>query len=193
MRTHFRFCAAALLLASCGDAPRDASTVARAPLQGGGAAQLPPNHPGSGAALPAAHPGLEGSADAGLTDPSVFAGRAVLKGALAEATSGMLMVMLRAKGQRFPIWAYRVDIAAPEAERLGLAPAANGERVLTFALNKDMAMMPQAIPANVELEVAVSYDPDGDVDTKEGIVVGAVAAKAGDTALSIDIVPPAMQ
>ena len=171
-------------LCACGDAPRNAPPAAAS-------STLPPGHPGVDGALPAGHPGVAAEGVAELDDPSRFAGRAVLRGALAEASSGTLMVMLRPRGERFPIWAYVVDLADPDAAKQGLAPAENGARVLTFLLSKDTTLMRQAIPDRIELEVAVSYDPDGDVDTKGDQVVGVANAVRGDEALVVELDPGA--
>lgn len=166
-----------LFLASgCGDAPRPAaSTPSPAPRPSAGAGgELPAGHP------PIADPHAQRPT---VDDPSVFAGRAVLEGDIASAQQGRIMITLRQTGQRMPLWAYVVDVADPNASKLGLQPAADGKRELLFALNKDTTIIPSPLPKGVELEVEVRYDIDGNVDTRDDFFAATTPAKPGDTDL----------
>jgi hypothetical protein len=166
-------------LAACGDAPRPAPSGAPPsadPHTAPGAGQLPANHPPLDPAAP-------------KPDATQFAGRVVLKGALAEATTGALFVTLHPAGSRMPIWSYKVDLDDPDAAKKGLAPAAGGTRELTFALNQRTTMFPGNLPSAVELELAVLYDPDKSVDSKEGQVRAAVPAKPNDLGLYLELDP----
>jgi hypothetical protein len=174
----------ALACLACGDAPRPAAEpVTRAPAPN---PELPPGHP-SLDQLPAGHPQVGGVAPQvpELTDPSQFAGRALLKGELATATQGRIIVTLRQKGMRMPLWAYVLELSDPELEKKGLQPAVGDTRELIFALNKDTTILPSPLPKGVELEVEVAYDADGSVDTRDDAVTGVVDAKPGDLGLQI--------
>ncbi len=176
----------ALACLACGDAPRPANREPSIPAPAANS-ELPPGHPPLNA-LPSGHPQVgdtESSAAPELNDPSQFAGRALLKGELATATQGRIIVSLRQKGMRMPLWAYVLDLADPELEKKGLQPAVGGTRELIFALNKDTTILPSPLPKGVELEVEVAYDADGSVDTRDDAVAGVVDAKPGDLGLEI--------
>jgi hypothetical protein len=173
-----------LFLAACGDAPKPAPTHQPVDPHAG-----LPNAPSSVGQLPADHPPI---GDAGMRpDPTQFAGRVVLKGSLAQATTGALFITLHPAGSRMPIWSYKVDLDDPAADRKGLAPAKDGTRELTFALNQKTTMFPGNLPQAGELELAILYDPDKSVDSKEGQVRVAVPAKPGDVGLLLELDPDA--
>jgi hypothetical protein len=181
----------ALACLACGDAPRPASRELSTPTPAA-SSELPPGHPPLNP-LPAGHPQVGGGAAnqaPELNDPSQFAGRALLKGELATATQGRIIVSLRQKGMRMPLWAYVLDLADPELEKKGLQPAVGGTRELIFALNKDTTILPSPLPKGVELEVEVAYDADGSVDTRDDSVSGVVDAKPGDLGLEIVLEKP---
>lgn len=167
-----------LAFPGCGDAPRSAAPE----IASSRAAE-------SGGALPAGHPSLD-AAHAASSGGQV-AGRAILKGELAEATTGCLFVTLRIAGQRMPTWSYRVEMTDPAESKQGLAPAKDGVRELIFVLNEQTTLFQGAIDPLAEYEVQVMYDPDGSVDSKEGQVVAIAPAKIGAEDLYLELDPAA--
>lgn len=193
---------AAFTALACGDAPRPAaaSTPAAASATKPGPVTpgpLPDGHPPVGEQLPDGHPQLaSGAQRPELTDPSQFAGSALLKGELATTNVGRLMVTLRQKGQtgaKMPLWAYVVDLDDPEVEKKGLLAASGDTREFVFVLNKDTTILPSPLPKNVELEVELRYDADGSVDTRDDAVFAVVDAARGDTGLSLVLEKPAQK
>ncbi len=187
----------AVLSASCGDAPRPASPQSALPPASTAPGALPPGHPSLNE-LPPGHPQVAGASSqrAELTDPSQFAGVAVLKGELANATQGRLMVTLRQKGQsgpKMPLWAYVVDLDDPEVEKKGLMPARDGQREFMFVLNKDTTILPSPLPKNVALEVELRFDLDGSVDTRDDAYFAVVDTVRGDTQLELVLEKPTQQ
>ncbi len=168
-------------LAACSDAPSAVQTpAAHAPASD-------PHDPHAG--LPAGHPPLDPVQ--GAEDVGQVAGRAVLRGELANATAGCLFVTLRQAGQRMPTWTYRVDLDDPDVARKGLAAAADGARELTFVLNQKTSLMKVPVDTTVPLEVQVMFDPDGNVDSREGQVSAVAPAKLGDEDVLLELAPEA--
>jgi hypothetical protein len=169
-------------LAACSDAPGAAhAPAAHAP------AASNPHDPHAG--LPAGHPPL--APVHGAEDVGQVAGRAVLRGELASATGGCLFVTLRQAGQRMPTWTYRVDLDDPDAAKKGLAEAKDGARELTFVLNQRTSLMKVPVDTTVPLEVQVMFDPDGNVDSREGQVSSIAPAKLGDEDVRLELAPEA--
>lgn len=196
-KTQLGLCLVALTVLACGDAPRPAGPAPSQPKSPAKAGPLPDGHPPLGE-LPAGHPQLSGAAAQRpeLNDPSQFAGTALLKGELASATSGRLMVSLRQKGQsgpKMPLWAYVVDLDDPDAQKKGLSAPGGDTREFVFVLNKDTTILPSPLPKNVELEVELRYDADGSVDTRDDAVFAVVDAARGDTGLSLVLEKPAQK
>lgn len=192
--TQFSVCLFALAVLACGDAPRPAGPAPLQPKSPTQAGPLPDGHPPL-EELPAGHPQLSGAAAQRpeLTDPSQFAGTALLKGELASATTGRLMVTLRQKGQsgpKMPLWAYVVDLDDPDAHKKGLGALGGDAREFVFVLNKDTTILPSLLPPNVELEVELRYDLDGSVDTREDAVFAVADAVRGDTTLTLLLEKP---
>lgn len=160
-----KFALLTLLACACADEPAASSSARR-----------PQDHSGAGARK-------------GLDDPSQFAGTIELRGALARAEQGAVLVMLRLVGQPAPLWAYLVDFADPEAERHGLLTREDGSRALVFALNKDSTLIGAPLPQGQALEIAAVYDPDGDIDSKEGQVRAAAPARRGDLGITLALDP----
>ena len=144
----------------------------------GGEADSGVPEPHSG--LPAGHPGID------VIEGASFAGRAVLKGRLAEAEEGFLMISLFPAGTRLPILSYRVAMGDP-----ALATDAEGRRVLTFRLDDQSTLIPGRVPAGTPLEIGIRYDADGYVETKDGDVEARVAARPGDEGLELVLDPDA--
>src|SRR5687768_7543910 len=166
-----------LAFPGCGDAPRSA-----APESAG--APAPSDARGG---LPAGHPPLESAAKP--SSNAQVAGRAILKGALAETTSGCVFVTLRIADQRMPTWTYRVDMLDPAESKQGLGAAKDGVRELIFVLNEQTTLMQGAIDPLARYEVQIMYDPDGSVDSKEGQVVAIAPAKLGADDLYLELDP----
>ena len=165
MRQPLLLLLSAALLAACGDAPRPVTSTA--PQQPSG--QLPAGHPEIGQpSLPEGHPpmgGMGGAGGEGMIMDARVSGRLVLTGALAEA-EGFVLVSVRPKGMPMPLLSYKIDLADADATVDG-----EGRRVVPFRLDPGSTMMPfSGIPEGLELEVQARYDPDGFVETKEGVV-----------------------
>ena len=163
------FLLSALVFPACGDAPRSAPPES--------ASASAPSDPHAG--LPAGHP----PASSGQV-----AGRAILKGDLAQASGGCLFVTLRIAGQKMPTWSYRVDVVDPSESGKGLAATKDGVRELIFVLNQQTTLFQGVIDPTAKYEVQVMYDPDANVDSKEGQVaqVAAAAIGADDVYLELD-------
>lgn len=196
-RTFVLVASLAAFSSSCGDAPRPAAPQSAPPPVSNSTGALPQGHPPLNE-MPPGHPQVPGAATqrAELTDPSQFAGVALLKGELASATQGRLMVTLRQKGQsgpKMPLWAYVVDLDDPEAEKKGLMPAKDGAREFVFVLNKDTTILPSPLPKSVELEVELRFDLDGSVDTRDDAYFAVTDAVRGATQLELVLEKPAQK
>jgi hypothetical protein len=160
---------ACALLAGCGDPP--------VPLEPAGAA------PATAATAP--QPPQAGEAAVGSGD-TLFAGRVRLTGALAEESRGVLNLVVRERGQRMPILLQRFTLDAPE-----ISDPENGVRELRFELSSldQMGGVGRALPEQLEFRAA--YDPDGLVETKEGMVTVEVPVVLGDRSIDVQL-PPAV-
>lgn len=119
-------------------------------------------------------PGAESRPAASAASSEVhFHGKAVLKGALAEATEGAVMVSVRPQGVNMPVWTYKIPMDGPEVRSEG------GERAVHFDLSAANSMIPGDVPLDVPLEVQVMYSPNGYVES-EGIVKTAGPAEPGE-------------
>lgn len=167
MRTRLTTLSLILTLAACSDAPRSVPVEARKPAS----QALPAGHPD----VPAGHPPVGPAATAHTApaappnDPSiVFSGSAKLVGPLAETATGFVFVSVRQKGAIGPLLSYRIDLADPNLREPVLVKHADGTRELNFILNQRTSLMPSDVPRDEALELQLLYDPDGDIDTKEG-------------------------
>jgi hypothetical protein len=166
-----------LAFPGCGDAPRSAT-----PESAGAPA---PSDAREG--LPAGHPAVDSASKP--SSGAQVAGRAILKGALAETASGCIFVTLRITGQRIPTWSYRVEMLDPAESKQGLGVAKDGVRELLFVLNEQTTLMQGAIDPLAQYEVQIMYDPDGSVDSKEGQVAAIAPAKLGAEDLYLELDP----
>ena len=166
-----RPCLAALLVLvtwGCGDAPRPVDDA------GGRRTQLPPGHPPTGGDAPTqARPVALG-----------FAGKAILKGELASAEQGALMVSAFPPGSRMPILTTKIALDDARVRR-----TEQGERELGFQLDSASSMIPGEVAEGVEVEIEVRFDRDGYVETKEGDVAARVKARPGARDLVL-VLPP---
>jgi hypothetical protein len=169
----------ALVFPACGDAPRSA------PPEGPDASA--PSDPHAG--LPSGHPSLDAAQPPASSGQ--VAGRAILKGDLAQASSGCLFVTLRIADQKMPTWTYRVDVVDPSKSGQGLAASKDGVRELIFVLNQQTSLFPGAIDPTGRYEVQVMYDPDANVDSKEGQVSAIAKAKIGADDVYLELDPAA--
>jgi hypothetical protein len=171
--------AVALGLLSCSDAPRDVP-ASQQPRKSG----MPPDHP----TLPADHPPIDQPA----TDPSIeFSGRARLVGELAAAKGGFVFFSVRPRGTKGPLLTYRIDLADPKLAEPVLTTGADGVRELHFVLNQRTSMMPGDVPRDVEVELQALYDPDGDIDSKDGRYEAVVPVQIGASDIVLEIGAPA--
>ena len=113
-----------------------------------------------------------------------FAGQALLKGELALAERGALMISVYPKGTRMPALTTKIALDDPRVTR-----NARGERVVDFQLDESTSMIPGAVPDGLEVELEVRFDLDGYVETKEGDVSAMVPARPGDRGLVL-VLPP---
>jgi hypothetical protein len=125
-----------------------------------------------------------------IDDPSRFGGTIELGGELARAERGSVLVMLRAAGQSAPLWAYFVDLRDPAAERNGLVRRDDGSRALYFTLDRDTTLIGAPLPHDTAFEIAALYDPDGDIDSKDGQVRASAPARRGDLAIRMELAAP---
>lgn len=125
-----------------------------------------------------------------IDDPSRFGGTIELRGALEQAEQGSLLVMLRGVGQSAPLWAYFVDLRDPAAERSGLVRRDDGSRALHFTLDRTTTLIGAPLPHDVAFELAAVYDPDGDIDSKDGQLRASAPARRGDLAIRMELGTP---
>jgi hypothetical protein len=109
-----------------------------------------------------------------------ISGRAILEGALAQASEGFLMVSAFPPGSRMPLLSYRVPISDPSIQK-----GSDGRRVFTFHLDPHTSMIPGSVPAGTQVELEIRYDRDGVVETKDGDVTAKSTVKVGDSALEL--------
>lgn len=113
--------------------------------------------------------------------PVRFAGRVTLNGDLASVQEGSLFLIVRSPGSRMPALTRKYEIGDPAFQLAG------GQRVLHFSLDERDDMGGAAAPMAAEMELEVRFDPDGFVDTSEGVVRTAVRVQPGDQELSLEL------
>lgn len=113
--------------------------------------------------------------------PARFAGRVTLKGDLATAQDGSLFLIVRVPGSRMPALTRKYEIGDPAFQVVG------GERVLHFSLDERDDMGGAASPMVAEMELEARFDPDGFVDTSDGVVRTTVRVHPGEQELSIEL------
>ena len=158
--------------------PSRLASLALAALATACGAEPPPPAPRAAAARPA------------IDDPSRFGGTIELRGALERAEQGSVLVMLRGVGQSAPLWAYFVDLRDPAAERNGLVRRDEGTRALKLTLDRNTTLIGAPLPHDVAFEIATVYDPDCDIDSKEGQVRASAPARRGDLAIRMELGTP---
>lgn len=115
--------------------------------------------------------------------PARFAGSVRLQGALAKLDSGSLFLIVRPPGSRVPSLARKYEIGDPAFSTDG------AERQLRFALDERDSMFGEHAPMFDEMEVEARFDPDGIVDTDDGVVRASARARPGDREVSIVLTP----
>jgi hypothetical protein len=149
---------------ACGPAPVPVES-ASAPAAPAG--QLPPGHPpiGGGAGPPAARSAAD----------LRFSGVVRLRGALASTQEGYVMVSIKPEGIKMPVFSRKYALS--EA-----TPGEDGELRLAFQLDQDdmLGMLP---PGGLVLEAR--FDPDGMVESQEGVVVATVPVTLDESAAEI--------
>ena len=138
------------------------------------------------AGLPAGHPPLGGEATpmggAPITGegPSSFSGTVRLVGELAERSDGYVFMSVKPAGMNLPSFSRRYSLTE--------SAAADGARLLSFELGPEHAM--GGLVPGASHVVEAWFDPDGNVDSKEGGVRASVPLPQveGDTAAGIEIV-----
>lgn len=167
--------ACSLSLAACGDPPRLLEAEVTAPE--GGSVQ------GSGG-LPEGHPPLQGAvpAPAGLSpEESVFGGRLLLVGDLADSSEGAVFVSIMPRGQTTPVLTKRILLAgASDLIRSG------GELVIPFRLDESDNMVGMPVPPEVDLKA--SYKPGGFVESPDA-AGGRWPVRPGDLGLEFVLEP----
>jgi hypothetical protein len=113
--------------------------------------------------------------------PARFGGSVQLQGALAEIESGSLFLFVSAPGSRSPTLARKYEIGDPAFS------TDRDERRLRFALDERDCMIGASAPMFEEMEVEARFDPDGVLDTDEGVVRASVRARPGDGEISIAV------
>ncbi len=111
--------------------------------------------------------------------PSRFAGSVSLRGDLATVESGSLYVSVRPPGSRFASLARKYEIGDPAFAGAG------DERLLRFSLDERDAMESVRAPMFEEMEVEARFDPDGVLDTMDGVVRSTVRARPGAREVAI--------
>lgn len=124
----------------------------------------------------------ESSGAATALGPARFAGTVLLTGSLARADRGSLFLIVREPGSTVPSLARKYEIGDPAFS------AQEGARVLHFALDERDDMDGPAAPMVAEMEVEARFDPDGFVDTSEGVVRARVRARPGDREIALVLV-----
>lgn len=112
-----------------------------------------------------------------------FAGRVYLTGSLATAKSGSLFVIVRQPGSRVPSLTRKYEIADPAWS------LQDDMRMLYFALDERDNMGGVGAPMNEHMELEVRYDPDGIIDTADGVEKTIVSVSPGDTELAVTLSP----
>jgi hypothetical protein len=170
------------LLAACSDPPQPVDTRLAPSAEG-----LAGSRPADGVANPHGSPHGTGPAATGggaEQGPMRFGGVALLHGALGEDTEGALFVSLRPEAGGMPLLSAKVELDNPQ-----LDPPQDGVRRVPFLIDERHAMIAggQLPQGNFRLEVR--YDPDGIVDTRDGIVVELVTATRGAMDHAVELRP----
>ncbi len=131
----------------------------RPPAPAPAASQLPPGHPPLDGA-----PADDGSADAR------FAGTLRLRGELAAQREGFVMLSVKPEGVRMPCYSRKYAVAEASPEDGGLR--------LDFELGPE-SRMGKIPPGGIVLEAR--FDPDGMVESKEGVVLATMPIQVGAT------------
>jgi len=139
--------------------------------------QAGPLPPGTSTELPEGHPPIGGRATVDAGDDVRFGGVVRLRGKLASAPEGYVFISVKPEGIRMPAFSRRYALADAE-------PAVDGVRRLPFDLDKTN-MMGGLVPGALVLEAR--FDPDGIVESREGVVTASVPTKVGDMAAEIDL------
>jgi len=162
--------AACTALAACGDPPVPIGPAGGVPASSGS--------PSAAATVAASESAVAGSGE------TLFAGRVRLTGALAEESNGVINLVVRERGQRMPILLKRFTLDAPE-----IGDPEDGVRELRFELSSldQMGGLGRALPEALEFRAA--YDPDGIVETKEGMVTVEIPVKLGDRSIDVQLTP----
>jgi hypothetical protein len=113
-----------------------------------------------------------------------FAGQISLRGTLTAAKEGCVFVSVWKKGdvgKPHVIPSYSKKYAMNDA---GWASAGD-LRVLHFTVDERDNLMGTAVPDGTELVLEARYDPDGNVDTKDGVESAQAPIRVGQTDFSI--------
>jgi len=113
-------------------------------------------------------------------DKPYFAGQAVFTDELADIDQGVVFVnVFNQRGDRIPALCRRYDLDDP-AFREG-----NAGLVLNFELDETHNMVGMGVPLGDKPQVEIRYDPDGAVETKDGVRSAWIAASSGDADLHV--------
>ena len=114
--------------------------------------------------------------------PMLYKGKIVLAGTLADAKAGSVFVIVRQPRSKLPTLTRKYEIGDP------LWTGSGGERVLYFSLDETHNMGGAASPPGEKMELEARFDPDGMIDTKDGIASSVVEVGAsGATDVSVTL------
>ncbi len=153
-------------------APRAEGLAGSRPADGGGGA----------------HGGIHGGdygAEEAEQGPLTFGGVALLHGALGQDREGALFISLRPEAGGMPVLSHKLELGDARLE-----PAVDGVRRVPFLIDDRHTMM-AGMPTAGRFQLEVRYDPDGIVDTRDGIVVERVPARRGSMDHRVELRPPA--
>lgn len=154
------------LAAACGPAP---VPLENEPASSSAPQPLPPNHPPLDAQPPVS--GIDFHVQ----------GVVRLRGDLATRDSGFVFVSVKPQGIVMPSYSRKYAYSDP-----AITSAADGERVLTFELDESH-LQGGLVPGEHVIEAM--FDPDGYVDTKDGVIRRSMAVKPGDSGIEIVLDP----
>ena len=66
----------------------------------------------------------------------------------------------------------------------------DGSRALQFTLDRTTTLIGAPLPHDVAFEIAAFYDPDGDIDSKDGQLRASAPARRGDLAIRMELGTP---